>query len=152
AVLDVEGDIVRQLCVRTCLGRGVSLAQHTELSVRALAARARSADPAAQRDLLEVFGLVASESDYRPVDVAALPCGAFAAGFARAHARRLLHNHGAIQSLERLLPLMHPQGFLLVNDYGQTQVASYDEFEHQRFAQATAVGLNFPLLKAYFGD
>ncbi len=43
-------------------------------------------------------------------------------------------------------------GFILINDYGQTQITFDDEFEHQRFSLATAVGLNFPLLKAYFAD
>jgi len=38
------------------------------------------------------------------------------------------------------------------NDYGQTQLTAADEFEHQRFSMATAVGVNFPLLQAYFSD
>src|SRR5207244_8834083 len=42
------------------------------------------------------------------------------------------------------------QGFILVNDYGQTQVSRDEEFEHQRFSLATFVGVNFPLLKALF--
>src|SRR5207244_10395617 len=42
------------------------------------------------------------------------------------------------------------RGFVLANDYGQTQVTRADEFEHQRFSLATFVGVNFPLLKAYF--
>src|SRR5207302_6302689 len=29
---------------------------------------------------------------------------------------------------------------------------AWDEFEHQRFSLATAVGINFSLLKAYFGE
>ena len=32
--------------------------------------RAKSKDPAARQELLEVYGLFASEYDYRPVDVA----------------------------------------------------------------------------------
>jgi tetratricopeptide (TPR) repeat protein len=32
------------------------------------------------------------------------------------------------------------------------QVTGKDEFEHQRFSLATFVGVNFRLLKAYFGD
>src|SRR5207249_4774072 len=42
--------------------------------------------------------------------------------------------------------------FILINDYGQTQVTRDDEFEHQRFSLATFVGVNFPLLNAYFGE
>jgi tetratricopeptide (TPR) repeat protein len=48
--------------------------------------------------------------------------------------------------------LVHDDGFILVNDYGQTQVTAKDEFEHQRFSLAIFVGVNFSLLKAYFGD
>jgi tetratricopeptide (TPR) repeat protein len=45
---------------------------------------------------------------------------------------------------------VHDQGFILVNDYGQTQATRDDEIEHQRFSLATFVGVNFPLIKAYF--
>src|SRR5262249_36564007 len=38
----------------------------------------------------------------------------------------------------------------LINDYGQTQTANVEDFEHQRFSLTTAMGLNFPLLKAFF--
>jgi tetratricopeptide (TPR) repeat protein len=63
-----------------------------------------------------------------------------------------MHNYGAIQCLERLLGLVHPNGFILMNEYGMTTMNREDEYEHQRFSLATAVGLNFPLLKAYFHD
>src|ERR1700722_20021561 len=65
--------------------------------------------------------------------------------------KRLLHSYGAIQCLEKLLRMLAPGGFILANDYGQTQTTRDDEFEHQRFSLATFVGVNFPLLKAYFG-
>jgi hypothetical protein len=152
AALHVEGDQVRQLCVRICVARTVRLEDFTDLTARQLAERARSADPAARQDLLEVYGLFASEYDYRPVDVAALPHGAFAVEFARQRLPRLLHNYGAVQSLERLLELVDERGFILVNDYGLTHTGRDDEFEHQRFSLATAVGLNFPLLKEFFGE
>src|SRR5262249_53627511 len=44
------------------------------------------------------------------------------------------------------------RGLILVNDYGPTQPTREEEFEHQRFSLATFVGVNFPLLRAYFGD
>jgi tetratricopeptide (TPR) repeat protein len=64
----------------------------------------------------------------------------------------VLHSYGAIQCLERLLALVQDGGFILANDYGQTQSTDADEFEHQRFSLATFVGVNFPLLRAFFGD
>ena len=48
--------------------------------------------------------------------------------------------------------MLRPGGFILVNDYGQTEITRDEGFEHQRFSQSTSVGLNFPLLKAYFED
>src|SRR5207237_9664730 len=98
-----------------------------------------------------VYGLFASEYDFRPVDVNTLPYGAFALEWGRTRTKKLLHSYGAIQCLERLLALVHADGFILANDYGQTQVTAHDEFEHQRFSLATFVGVNFSLLKAYFG-
>jgi tetratricopeptide (TPR) repeat protein len=152
AVLRVEGEI-RQLCVRTCLARSADLSEHAVGGVAELARLAASTDPQDKRELREVFGLLASEYDYRPVDLAEVPYGDFAVQFARSTGQRsLLHNFGAIQSLERLLSLLHEQGFILVNDYGHARETGADDFEHQRFSRSTSVGLNLPLLKAYFGD
>jgi tetratricopeptide (TPR) repeat protein len=152
AVLEVQGDEVKQLCVRTCLARGLRLEDHTDLTDKQLTERAKTYAAQDQRDLLEVYGLFASEYDYRPVDVKALPYGGFAVDFARARAKRVLHSYGAIQCLEKLLTLVREDGFILANDYGQTQVTPGDEYEHQRFSHATFIGINFPLLKAYFDD
>jgi tetratricopeptide (TPR) repeat protein len=152
AVLEFAGDEIKQLCVRTCVARNVKLEDFTELSAKALAERAKTGDAAAKRDLLEVYGLFASEYDYRPVDLKTLPLSDFALEFGRPRTKRLLHSYGAIQSLERLLELVHEQGFILVNDYGQTQSQLDEEFEHQRFSLATFVGVNFPELRTYFGE
>lgn len=152
AVLDLEGDQVKQLCVRTCVGRNVNLEHHTDMRVDALRERAKSSDPLAKQELLEVYGLFASEYDYHPVDPTILPHGPFAVEFGRRRSKRVLHSYGAIQSLEKLLDLVNDQGFILVNDYGQTQASRDDEFEHQRFSLATFVGVNFSLLKNFFGD
>lgn len=159
AVLEFDGDEVRQLCVRTCVARNVNLADYTDLTHEQLQERAKQvaigewplgADP--RQDLLEVYGLFASEYDYRPVDPKTIPHGEFAVTYGRPRTKRLLLNYGAVQSMEKLLDLVHNEGFLLINDYGQTQITLNDEFEHQRFSLATAVGLNFPLLKNYFGE
>ncbi len=152
AVLDWREEPIRQLCVRTCVARNVNLADYTDMSLAALQERAKSNDPKAKQELLEVYGLFASEYDYRPVEVSKLPYGDFALEFGRRLTKRLLHSYGAIQCLEKLLSLLHEQGFILINDYGQTQVTRDDEFEHQRFSLATAVGVNFTLLRAFFGD
>jgi tetratricopeptide (TPR) repeat protein len=143
AVLELEGDQVRQLCVRTCVARNINLEHHTDMRVDALKERAKSDDPLAKQELLEVYGLFASEYDYRPVDVKTLPHGSFALDYGRRLTKRVLHSYGAIQSLEKLLTMVSDQGFILVNDYGQTQATRDDEVEHQRFSLATFVGVNF---------
>jgi tetratricopeptide (TPR) repeat protein len=150
AVLELDGDDVRQLCVRTCVARNVRLADYTDMPLDLLRAKAKSSDPRDRQELLEVYGLFASEYDYRPVDASALPGGAVALDYGRRITKRLLHSYGAVQCLERLLELTQPEGFILVNDYGQTQTTRDDEFEHQRFSLATFVGVNFPLLRAFF--
>jgi tetratricopeptide (TPR) repeat protein len=152
AVLQWEGEEVRQLFVRTCVARNVRLADYTDLTAEQLRQRAKSKDHRARDELLEVYGLFASEYDYRAVDANRLPYGEFAVDYGRRSTRRLLHSYGAIECLERLLRMLAPGGFILVNDYGQTQMTRDDEFEHQRFSLATFVGVNFSLLRAYFGD
>ena len=128
------------------------LEDYTELTVEALAERAQRGGPRDRQHLLEVYGLFASEYDYRPVEPKTLPHADFALGRAAGQARRLLHSYGAIQSLERLLGLVHEQGVILVNDYGMAQGTGADELEHQRFLLATFVGVSFPELKAYSGE
>ncbi len=151
AVLEMDGDGVRQLCVRTCVARNVRLADYTDLTAEQL--RQRRVDRRAARDeLLEVYGLFASEYDYRPVDPQTLPHGAFAVEYGRTRTKRLLHSYGAIQCVDRLLGMLADGGFILVNDYGPTQLGRDDEFEHQRFSLATFVGVNFALLREYFGE
>jgi tetratricopeptide (TPR) repeat protein len=152
AALQWEGEQVRELHVRTCVGRNVTLADYTDLTPQQLRERAKSADPRAREELLEVHGLFASEYDYRPVDPNKLPYGAVALELFRPLTKRLLHSYGAITCLEKLLNLLADGGFILVNDYGQTQMTRDDEFEHQRFSLATFVGVNFSLLRRYFGE
>ena len=152
AVLEMDDKEVRQLCVRTCVGRNVRLGDFTDMSLEMLRQRAKSQDDRAKQELLEVYGMFASEYDYRPVDVANLPHGAFAVEYAQRVSKRVLLSYGAIQCLEKLLELLDERGMILINDYGQTQMTRDDEVEHQRFSLATFVGVNFSLLKEYFSD
>jgi tetratricopeptide (TPR) repeat protein len=152
AVLKFDSDKATQLYVRTCIARSIKLSDFTDLTVEQLRKRAKSNDAKSRQELLEVYGLFASEYDYKPVEIKDLPYGAFAAEYARRTSKNLLHSYGAIQSLEKLLNLVADDGFILVNDYGQTQTTRENEFEHQRFSLATAVGINFPEVEAYFND
>ncbi len=153
AVLQVGAAEVMQLCVRTCLARDTPLHEHTSANAEDLARFASSSDPRERQRLMPVVSLLASEYDYLPVQEDAVPYGAFAIPFARsAGGSCVLHNFGAIQCLENLLILLHEQGFVLFSDYRWAAATKPDDFEHQRFSQATGVGVNFPLLKAYFAD
>ncbi len=151
-VVELDGDNVKALHVRTCVARNVRLEDFTDLTIDQLKERAKSNDPKARQELLEVYGLFASEYDYRPLDVSKIAYAPFGINYAKSRTKRMLLSHGAIHSLERLLDLLAEDGFILINDYGQTMITPEDEFEHQRFSLATFVGVNFPLLKAYFDE
>jgi tetratricopeptide (TPR) repeat protein len=82
-----------------------------------------------------------------------VPYGETAVQFARSSGQGLVvHNYGAIQALERLLPLVRETGFILINDYGQVAPETAGDFQHQRYSQSTFIGINFPFLKACFSD
>jgi tetratricopeptide (TPR) repeat protein len=152
AVLDIDGDQVKELHVRTVVARGIDLADHTDLTAEQLRERARFTDPANQRELLEVYGLFASEYDYRPADLKTMPHGDWVVALARGWTRRVLHSYGALQSLDMLLGLLHENGLILINDYGSEHMQMGEHFEHQRFSLATFVGINFALLEHYFTE
>ena len=111
----------------------VKLSDHTDLTVKQLQDRAKSSDPQALQELLEVYGLFASEYDYRPVKIAKVPHGEFAYEFGRKQGKRLLVSYGAIQCLTQLLEMIPDQGFVLVNEYGHARLERTEDFEHQRF-------------------
>jgi len=72
ADLKIEDGEVRQLCVRTCLARNVPLAEYSDFTPQDLARRARSGTAADHRALLQLYGLFASEYEYKPVNGAAV--------------------------------------------------------------------------------
>jgi tetratricopeptide (TPR) repeat protein len=150
AFLRVGDEGVSQLCVRTCVARRTDLREFVGTDISEIRRLAKSSDPSARQELLAAYPALVAQYDFRPVDPTALPHGEFAFRQARqSKSGCLLHSYGAIQSLERLLGLLRGGGFVLMNDYGQTQAESPADFEHQRFSQATFVGVNFPLMRAY---
>jgi tetratricopeptide (TPR) repeat protein len=150
AVLQIDGDNVRELCVRTCISRNVKLQEYTPLSLAGIRDRVKRNDERSRKELLEVYGLFASEYDFQTCDLGALPFGTIAFDFARTRSKRSVLNFGAIQCLSELVKLLTPDGFILMNEYGVSTTEVNADFEHQRFSLATAIGLNFPLLEYYF--
>jgi tetratricopeptide (TPR) repeat protein len=141
---------LKQLCVKTCLARGIDLREYTDLTADDLLRLASSGQPTDREKLLELFGLFTSEYEYQPVDTVELPYGEFVQGwFTQQTPGTVVHSHGAIRCLEGLLEVLHRSGFILMNDYGSAS-GSEQEFEHQRYTGSTFVGVNFPLLEAYF--
>jgi tetratricopeptide (TPR) repeat protein len=151
SVLRIEGEQVQQLHVRTCLPRGADWRPLLDAREDELRQLGESPDAKLRNELLAVYPHLVAEYQYRPASAAELPYAAFALEQARqAGGRPVLHSHGALRCLESLLGLLAEGGFVLVNDYGQTKEVAAEEFEHQRFSLATFVGVNFPLLGAYF--
>jgi Tfp pilus assembly protein PilF len=150
-VLQMDDKETRQLCVRTCLARGTDLKGYSDLTVEDLTRLAKSSNPVDRQQLRQVYPLLASEYDFQPVDLAGIPYANLVNKLAgSAKQRSILHSYGAIQCLDRLLPMLRDGGFILINDYGSTKLENADDFQHQRFSQSTFIGINFPLLRHCF--
>jgi tetratricopeptide (TPR) repeat protein len=64
---------------------------------------------------------------------------------------RIMLNYGAFDYLERVIAELDSHGFILINDYGQTQASdSVGLGSVQRFGPTAAMGLNFPLMAHHF--
>jgi tetratricopeptide (TPR) repeat protein len=151
AVMKLDGETLQQLHVQTCLAPGTDWSEFLDVSADELRRLAGSRDEDDRRALRAINHLLTSVYDYRAVEPGQVPYADFVAGLARGvPGRPVIHNHGVIRSLEALLRLVAGGGFILLNDYGWVKELASDNFEHQRFAQTTAAGLNFELLRAYF--
>jgi tetratricopeptide (TPR) repeat protein len=147
AILQINDRDVRQLYIRTYLARAVDLHHHTHLSADEVVRLANSDDHRVLDELAPLYGLFASEHDYREVDPGELPFGEVAVKLANGRGRYILHNYGALECLSRLSSVIREDGFILVNEYGHTKLEKTQEgFEPQRFSGASAVGLDFFLI------
>jgi hypothetical protein len=111
-VLKVDGETLLQLHVRTCVAPGTDWREFLDLSAAELRWLARSREERDRRALLGFNHLLTSEYFYRPVEPAQVPYGDFVASLARGlTGRPVLHNYGAIRSLEALQALLAVGGF-----------------------------------------
>jgi tetratricopeptide (TPR) repeat protein len=150
-VLKLDGEEISQLCLRTYLARGVDIRDHTALSAEDLVRCAVSSDPEEKQQLIDLYHLFSLDFDYRPVALGTLPYAELAVSSLHVENGYLIHNYGVLQCLEGLLGYLRDGGMILINDYGlakETQTSV--DYQHQRFAGSAAIGVNFPLLKAYF--
>lgn len=143
----------QQLCVRTRFARKAGWRDRTELTLDQIRSAALSHDAEARRALVGVRRLFAFDLGYRSIhDSAKVPHLAAAEEcVSDENGGVVLHNHGAIECLERLRERLVPGGFILVNDYAD---APFDPargtFLPQRFAGSSAIGLNLAVLAAHF--
>jgi tetratricopeptide (TPR) repeat protein len=152
-VVKVQGEDVQVLHARTSLPPGTEWKAYLGANREELQQMAASPDPLLRRQLLAVYRMVLAEYQYRPVPDRVLPYAEFIREQAgQVQGMPVLHNHGALLCLEALLKLLAEDGIILISDYGITKEIVARDFEHQRFSQTTAVGVNFPLLGRYFSD
>lgn len=151
AVLRSEESGLSQLWVRTGLARGVSLSAFTSLSQDEVVQRVRSGDPKELAELIDLYKVFSLEYEFRPVELESLPHSSFVAGMVKQPGQFLVYSYGAVECLASALKLLRRGGVILLSDYGQVDDPSSGEMsEHQHFGPSTAIGLNFPLLGAYF--
>ena len=138
---------LEQLCVRTHLPGGAAALKLAGLAsldeARSLAARGEYADLARLLPLLPQLDFETAFHPWTPANEADEALASTLAG-----EDRVIVNGGALDCLDRILALLHPSGFILVNDYGPVRFE--DVSSHigvQRFGGSVALGLNFPLLE-----
>ncbi|HVC92191.1 MAG TPA: SAM-dependent methyltransferase [Pirellulales bacterium] len=151
AVLEFDDPVIKELRVRTCLARNFNARNGLGLTPEAIAQKASSDDPTVRRTLIDLYPYFTLDYDFLPVDPAGMPYADFAIGFGRRNGRHLLHSFGAIQCLQGCWAVLSGEGFILMNDYGQGAADETAEATlHQKFSGSTHIGLNFPLLAAFF--
>jgi len=139
---------LERLCVRTHLTGGVAILRSAGLAsldeARALAASGSREDLARLLPLLPQFDLETAFQSWTPAPGAEQALAATIP----LDGERAIVNTGALDCLDQLMEVLHPSGFILVNDYGPARAA--DVAGHlgvQRFGGSVALGLSFPLLE-----
>ena len=151
AILRWQESGVSQLYVKTGLARGASLSAFTSLSQDEVIQRVRSGDPKELAELIDLYKAFSLEYEFRPVELESLPHSSFVAEMVKQPGEFVVYSYGALECLASALDLLRKDGFILLSDYGQVDDPSSGEMsEHQHFGPSTAIGLNFPLLGAYF--
>jgi tetratricopeptide (TPR) repeat protein len=121
------------------------LRQYTPLTLDEI--RATLAEPGGARwsELESIWPALELETRYLPANaaLAALCAELDVSG-------RAVVNHGAFACLEHGLSLIDSRGFILINDYGKSSLASEPDaspLSVQRFGHSVAVGIDFRLLE-----
>ncbi|MGH9629388.1 MAG: SAM-dependent methyltransferase [Bryobacteraceae bacterium] len=147
-VLRFSGSAVERLYVRARLSRRVRLNDFVNLSLDEVIEAAESRPDT----LVDLYPLFSLDYSFRPSRDDEIPFLARARELASPENPCVVHSHGAVRSLERMLRLLAPGGFILINDYANTGSfpvpnGGASSTPYQRFGGSTAAGLNLELLK-----
>jgi len=138
---------LRELHVRTRLNADAAVLRSvTTLEASEIQAFVATGDPEKLAELVPLANLFDFETQFLPASPQVMRFADALGDFAP-DLDTFLVNHGALETLHRLAGLVHPDGFILVNDYGPVRTEQMAEQSFpQRFGPTTAFGLNFPLL------
>jgi len=84
-VLEFDGDVVRELRVRTCLARNFNARNSLGLTPEAIAQRAATRSSDARRTLIDLYPYFTLDYDYFPLESGRIPFVEFAASLSRVH-------------------------------------------------------------------
>jgi tetratricopeptide (TPR) repeat protein len=137
---------IEQLCVRTCLERGVALEDYTSLSLEQLVELAGVPDAPDRQRLADIHPALVIDVRYEPVIPAELPeHGALEGILPQDRGEAIVHGHGAIACLRALCERLDPGGFVLVSDFAHRARRSPapGHAPYPVYGGALAIGVNF---------
>jgi len=146
SILRRTEDGVEQLCIRTCLARGVTLADHTALSLAQLRELVDAPDETSMHQLADIYPTLAIDARYEPVAPSDLPEEDALKRILPEHAgETIVHGHAAIACLRAFAERLRRGGFVLVNDFASRtdSPAAPERSPYPVYGGALAIGLNF---------
>lgn len=145
SILRRAEDGVEQLCIRTCLARGVALADYTALSPAQLRELVEAPAEASMHQLADIYPALAIDARYEPVPVAELPEEDALDAILPDHAgETIVHGHAAVACLRAFAERLRRGGFMLVNDFASQTAApaAPERSPYSIYGGALAIGLN----------
>jgi hypothetical protein len=144
-----HGSTVEELHIRTLLNAEPALLrEYTARSLEELQRIVGSAEPLERAELIPLISLFDVEASFIAASGAVHPYLQRALELVPPR-MPVLVNMGALDCVAALRPFLHPAGFVLINDYGPTDLSQAGGYGAvQRFGRTTAQALNFPIFDA----
>jgi hypothetical protein len=146
SILRRTEDAVEQLCIRTCLARGIALADYTTLSLAQLRELADAPEEASMHQLADIYPALVIDVRYDPAVPAELPeADALDGILPERPGETIVHGHAAITCLREVADRLRPGGFVLINDFASRVdgTAAPESSPYRVYGGALAIGLNF---------